>query len=151
MMRIILSRYYTSLLFGHMVMVFLVLWSKFGPMVFYLFGPLDSILGPSPICLSFIVVVIVSFWILLAIWIWMRSSVFHFTPWFMFISKIITLVKFVQFLNIKFGKSFALPHLIFVGPVQRFDCVLNSNKEIVRGGSKMMSQSWTPFTSCHLK
>ena len=40
---VIPSRYYTSLLFGHMVMGFL------GPMVFYLFSPLDSVLGPSSV------------------------------------------------------------------------------------------------------
>ena len=42
-----LCRYYNSLLFGRLVIVFSVLWSKFGPLVFYLFGPLDLVLGPS--------------------------------------------------------------------------------------------------------
>ena len=30
------------------MVVFLVLWSKFGPLVFYLFGRLDSVVGPNP-------------------------------------------------------------------------------------------------------
>ena len=38
---------HTRLLFCPMV-VFLVLWSKFGPLVFYLFGRLDSVVGPNP-------------------------------------------------------------------------------------------------------
>ena len=44
---VIPSRYYTSLLFGRIVMVFWTYGLKFGPLVFYLIGPLDSVYGPS--------------------------------------------------------------------------------------------------------
>ena len=44
----ILGRYYTRFFFGCMVKTFSAVWSKFGPLVFYLFGPLDSAYWTSP-------------------------------------------------------------------------------------------------------